>query len=143
MCENESIHIIDLKDVQNNIIINIPLTDEIDTVKGLFAVAYIPIEGATELNGFKEEGQFKFGLLSVKFSHCETTYSVPVYYQSIQGFVQNEEPNFNYNHQILFRPMIIHKRIEPNSFLKVKYRDSLSDFRFKHNIKLFLTYIDK
>lgn len=143
VCENESIHIIDLQDAQNNILVNIPLKDEINVVKGMFAVAYIPVDGALVLNGFREEGQFKPGLVSVKFSTCETTYSVPLHFQCLQGFVPAEEINFNDNKQLLFRPVPFYKKIEPNTYLKVKYRDSLSAYRFKHNIKLILTYIDK
>lgn len=143
ICENEYIHIIDLADAQNNILSNLPLKDEIDVVKGLFAVAYIPIDGAKNLNGFREEGQFKSGLISVKFSQCETTFTVPLFFQCVQGFASNEETSFNFNKQLLFRPIPIYKKVEPNTFLKVKYRDSLSAYRFKHNIKLFITYTDK
>lgn len=143
ICDNEYIHIIDLPDAQNNILANIPLKDEIDVVKGIFAVAYIPVIGAIGLNGFKEEGQFKAGLVSIIFSNCESVYSVPINFQNLQGFTPNEELNFNENKQLLFRPVPIYKKVEPNTYLKIKYRDSLSAYRFKHNIKLFLTYIDK
>lgn len=101
VCENEYIHIIDLPDAQNNILVNIPLKDEIDIVKGIFAVAYIPVNGAKELKGFKEEGQFKGGLISLLFSNCETVYTVPLYFQCMQGFSQKEEVNFNDNKQLL------------------------------------------
>lgn len=143
VCENEYIHIVDLTDAQNNILTNIPLKDEIDIVKGIFAVAYVPVNGAIGLNGFKEEGQFKAVLVSLLFSNCETVYSVPLYFQCLQGFTHNEENNFNDNKQLLLKPVPIYKKIEPNTYLKIKYRDSLSAYRFKHNIKLFLTYIDK
>lgn len=143
VCENEYIHIIDLPEAQNNILINIPLKDEIDIVKGIFAVAYIPVNGAKELNGFREEGQFKGGLISLLFSNCETVYTVPLYFQCMQGFSQNEEVNFNDNKQLLLKPIPVYKKLEPNTYLKIKYRDSLSAYRFKHNIKLILTYIDK
>lgn len=143
MCENESIHIIELNDAQNNLLSTIHLKDEIAVVTGMFAVAYIPIDGAVNLNGFKEEGQFRFGMLSVKFNHCETTYSIPVQFQNIQGFVPAEESNFNYNKQILFKPIPIRKIVTPNTFLKIKYKDSVAEYRYKHHIKLYLTYIDK
>ena len=142
-CESEYIHIIDLPGAQNNILVNVPLKDEIDVVKGIFTVAHIPVDGAIALNGFKEEGQFKGGLVSVKFSQCESIYALPLHFQSVQGFVPNEEDNFNDNKQLLFRPVPIYKKIEPNTYLKVKYVDFLSTYRFKHNIKLFLTYTDK
>ncbi len=143
ICENEYIHIIDLPDAQNNVLVNIPLKDEIDIVKGIFAVAYIPVNGAIGFNGFKEEGQFKSGLISLLFSSCEMVYSVPLHFQCLQGFTKSEENNFNANKQLLLNPLPIYKKVEPNTYLKIIYRDSLSAFRFKHNIKLILTYIDK
>lgn len=143
ICDNEYIHIIDLPDAQNNILANIPLKDEIDVVKGIFAVAYVPINGAVALNGFREEGQFKAGPVSLIFGNCETVYSIPVHFQCLQGFTPNEEVNFNKNKQLLIKPVPIYKKIEPNTYLKIKYRNNLSAFRYKHNIKIFLTYIDK
>ena len=142
-CKNEYLHIIDLPDAHNNILVNIPLKDEIDIVKGIFAVAYVPVDGAIGLNGFKEEGQFKSGLISLLFSNCETVYTVPLHFQCLQGFSQGEENNFNVNKQLLLKPVPIYKKIAANSYLKIKYRDSLSSYRFKHNIKLILTYTDK
>lgn len=142
-CEGKYIHIIDLKDAHNNILESFRLKDEIDIISGMFGVAYIPLNGAVNMNGFKEEGQFKPGIISVKFSHCETTYSIPLFFQCMQGFEQAEENNFNDNKQILFKPLPIFKKIEPNTSIRIKYRDALSAFRFKHNIKLMLTYKDK
>lgn len=142
MDKTEYIHIIDLPDAQNNIMHHFTLKDEIDIITGLFAVAYIPLQGAKELNGFKSEGQFKQSLLSVKFGHCETVYCVPVHFLGIQGYAAGEESNFNFNHQLLFHPVPVYKKTASNTFLKVKYGDSLSDFRYKHNIRLYLTYTE-
>ncbi len=142
-CKNEYIHIIDLPGAQDNILANVPLNDEIDVVKGVFAVAYVPINGALALNGFREGGQFKAGLVSVKFGHSETVYSVPLYFQCLQGFTPGEENKYNDNKQLLFRPVPLYEKIGANTHLKVKYRDTLSAYRFKYNIKIFLTYIDK
>lgn len=143
MLKDESIHIIELNNAQNNLLSTIHLKDEIDIVTGIFAVAYIPIDGSIVLNGFKEEGQFRFGMLSVKFNHSDTTYSVPIQFQNIQGFVSAEEGNFNFNKQILFKPLPLYKKVLPNTMLKIKYKDSISNSRYKHDIKLYLTYIDK
>lgn len=143
ICENEYIHIIELKDAQNNILTNVRLKDEIDIVKGVFAVAYVPVEGAVNMNGFKEEEQLKSGLLSLEFSNCDTTYSVPVLFECVQGFIPNEESNYNGNKQVLYKPLPLFKKVEPNTSMRIKYRDSVSGFRVKHNLKIFLTYIDK
>ena len=143
ICDNETIQIIGLQDAQNNLSTIIHLKDEIDMVTGMFAVAYVSIDGAVGLGGFKEEGQFKCALLSVQFGHCGTVYSIPVYFQNIQGFVPTEETNFNYNKQLLLRPLPVYKKIEPNTYLKIKYRDSVAAYRYKHHIKLYITYIDK
>ena len=139
----EYIHIINLENAHNNILSDIRLKDEIDIVTGMYALAYIPVEGAIDLNGFKEEGQFKTGGVSVKFSNCETTYTVPLFFQCLQGLIPKEEKNYNTNKHILFKPIPIYKKIASNTSVRVKYRDSLSAYRFKHNIKLFFTYKDK
>ena len=94
ICDNEYIHIIDLPDAQNNILANILFKDEIDVVRSVFAVAYLPINGAVILNGFREEGQFKAGLVFLIFSNCETVYSIPLHFQCLQGFTPNEEIHF-------------------------------------------------
>lgn len=143
ICDNETIQLIELQDAQNDLSTIVHLKDEIDIITGMFAVAYIPVEGAVGLNGFKEEGQFRNALLSVQFSFCNTVYSIPVYFQNIQGFVPAEESNFNYNKQLLLKPIPIYRKNEPNSFLKIKYRDSVAAYRYKHHIKLYITYIDK
>jgi hypothetical protein len=143
MQKDENIHIIELNDAQNNLLSTIHLKDEIDIITGMFAVAYITIDGAINLNGFKEEGQFKFPMLSVNFNHSDTTYSIPIQFQNIQGFVSAEEGNFNFNKQVLFKPLPLYKKVLPNTLLKIKYRNSVSNYRFKHDIKLYLTYIDK
>jgi hypothetical protein len=143
VCENEYIHIIELSDAQNGTLADIRLKDEMDVVTGMFAVAYVPVEGAVGLNGFKEEGQFRPAMVSVTFSNCETTYAVPLVFQCLQGFVPTEEHNFNHSKQILFKPLPVYKNIMPNTSVRVKYRDSVSDYRFKHHIKLLLTYKDK
>ena len=143
MCDNETIQIIELQDAQNNLMSIVHLKDEIDVVTGIFAVAYVPVDGAVGLDGFKEEGQFRCALLSVQFSHCGTVYSIPVHFQNIQGFIPAEENNFNYNKQLLLKPIPVFKKTEPNTFLKIKYRDSVAAYRYKHSIKLYITYIDK
>ena len=143
MQKDENIHIIVLNDAQNNLLRTIHVKDEIAVVTGMFAVAYVPIDGAIDLNEFKEEGQFRFGMLSVKFNHSDTTYSIPIQFQNIQGFVSTEESNFNFNKQLLFKPLPLYEKVLSNTFLKIKYRDSVSNYRFKHDIKLYLTYIDK
>jgi hypothetical protein len=143
MCDNETIQIIELQDAQNNLSASVRLKDEINVVTGMFAVAYVPVEGATGLDGFKEEGQFRCALLSAQFSHCGTVYCMPVYFQNIQGFIPAEEMNFNFNSQLLLKPMPIYKKVESNTCLKIKYRDSVAAYRYKHHIKLYITYIDK
>jgi len=142
-CEGKYIHIIELQDAHNNILETVRLKDEIDVITGMFTVAYVPVDGAINMNGFKEDGQFNPGMVSVKFSHCETTYSVPLFFECMQGFTSIEENKYNNNKQLLFRPLPIYKKIEPNTSIRIKYRDSLSAYRFKHNLKLLLTYKDK
>jgi hypothetical protein len=143
MCKNESIHIIELKNAHNHFIGTFPLKNEITIIKGIFATAFIPINGAINLNNFREQGQFKFGLVSLKFNNCGTTFNIPVHFLNIQGFIPNEEKNQNYNRQVLFALSNIYKTIPPNSFIKIKYRDSLADVRYIHYIKLYLKYIEK
>lgn len=143
ICDNETIQIIGLQDAQDNLSATIHLKDETDIVTGMFALAYIPVDGAVALDGFREEGQFRNAMLSVQFNFCNTLYCIPVYFQNIQGFVPAEEGNFNYNKQLLLKPLPLYKKIEPNTYLKIKYRDSVAAYRYKHHIKLYITYIDK
>lgn len=136
-------HIIELKDAHNNILEAIPLKDEIDIVTGMFALAYIPVDGAKQLNGFREEGQFRPSVLTASFNRHDSICLVPLVFECLQGFVPGEEANFNFNKQVFFTPVPVYRKIEPNTSLKVKYRNSLCEHRFVYNIRLFLTYIDK
>lgn len=143
MQKSEYIHIIDLPDAENNIIRDVRLKDEIDTLRGIYAVGYIPLKGAAPMDGFKEEGQFRCGLLSVRLNNHETTFTIPVYSSSLQGYLVAEENLYNYNRQLLFRPFPLNIKIPANTTLRLKYRDNRSPYRFKHNIKLIISYYDK
>jgi hypothetical protein len=143
MTAQRKIQIIDLKNAHLDIIERMPLKDEIDTINGISAISYIPIEGAVFLNDFKEEGQFKASPLSITFNDSETTFIVPVEFQGICGRTPNEETLYNFDRQVLHCPVPLNKKILPNTTVKVKYRDNLSLYRFKYNIKLILDYIEK
>ena len=139
----DKILIIDFEDAQNGVLKDIPLKDEIATINGMFATCQIPVEGAAPLNGFKEEGQFKQGLLSVTLNNNGTTYSLPINFMGVQGRVPEEEPLYDYNKQTGFSPLPVSVVVKPNSSIRVKYEDNLSGHRYKHNIKLFITYTEK
>ena len=143
ICEDKSVHIIEIENAHNHFMGSFPLAYEIDIVTGIFATACIPIDGAIDLNSFREQGQFKFPLLSLKFNNDITTYNVPIHFMNIQGYIPTKEGNANYNRQLLFNPFPTYRKIEPNTFLKLKYRNSLADVRFVHNLKIYLKYIDK
>jgi hypothetical protein len=143
ICEDKNIQIIEIENAHNHFLASFPLVREIDVVTGIFATACIPVNGAVDLNGFREQGQFRFPLVSLKFNNDSTTYNVPIHFTNIQGYLPGEEGNANYNRQLLFKPVTIYEKIKPNTFLKVKYRDSLAEVRFIHNLNIYLRYIDK
>ena len=143
MTAQKKIQVIDLKNAHLDIIEKMPLQDEIDTITGISAISYIPVEGAVFLNDFKEEGQFKSSPLSITFNDNETAFIVPVEFQGINGRTPEEETLYNFNRQVLHCPIPLNKKITPNTTIKVKYRDNLSLYRFKYNIKLIIDYTEK
>jgi hypothetical protein len=138
-----NIQIIELKNAHRDILELVSLKDEIERIEGVQAVSYIPLEGAIFLNDFKEDGQFRFSPLSITFNKPETTYTIPVEFQGLNGRTPEEEKLFNFDRQILQNPLPISRVIRPNTTMKVKYSDNLSLFRFRYNIKLILTYKEK
>ena len=143
MEQRKKILILDCENAHKSILRTFQLKDEVDIITGAYAVAYVPVDGAVNLNNFKEQDEFTFGIAGLQLNGTGACYAVPIEFTGIQGRAPEEEANGNFNKQITFAPLPINVQAPANAHLKVKYRDTLTSFRFKYNLKIILTYTEK
>lgn len=140
---NKQILILDCENAHSDVLKTFPLKDELQTIKEAYAMAYVPIDGSISLNDFKENDEFKFGLASIQVNSKGTVYSIPVEFAGIQGRILEEEQNQNFNKQVSFASLPMQIDVPNNSQLKVKFRNNLTGFSFKFNLKIIITYIER